>query len=676
MSKAVESAREELRESRVKIAEYDYAYFVLDDPIVPDAEYDRLTLRLQEIEAEYPDLITDDSPTQRVGSKPASGFREVHHRIPMLSLEKAFDNEEVIDFDRRVRDRLSAGGIDVEEIVYVAEPKLDGAAVSVRYEKGLFVQAATRGDGSNGEDITHNVKIIPSVPLRLRGSDVPDVLEARGEIFMPKAGFLAYNERAREAGEKLLVNPRNGAAGSLRQLDPKLTAQRPLDAYFYAVGEQAGWNAPATQSELLEAFKTLGLKTCPEWQSVDGYLGCLAYFTSIGSKRDDLPYEIDGVVYKVNDLQHQSELGTISRAPRSSIAHKFPAQEELTTVKNIEFQVGRTGAVTPVARLDPVFVGGVTVSNVTLHNVEELARKDVRIGDTVIVRRAGDVIPEVVKVVEERRPEDTQAVSFPMQCPVCGSDVVREDDEAISRCVGGLFCVAQRKEAIRHFASRLAMDIEGLGSKLIDQLVESGLVNHPADIYSLTVEQLADLERVGRKSAENLLDALSRSKSTTFNRFLYALGIREVGEATALTLAGSFSGLTELMESDEERLEQVSDVGPIVASRLRAFFAEKHNQEVIAKLLESGIDWPAPSSSAAPDSPLAGRTVVLTGALSSMTRSEAKSRLIELGAKVTNSVSKATDIVIVGENAGSKATKAEALGVTIWEEQDLLNVAN
>jgi DNA ligase (NAD+) len=674
MSTGPAAARKELLESRKQIAEYDFAYFVLDDPIVPDVVYDRLTRRLRQLEAEHPDLVTDDSPSQRVGTKPISEFKEVRHRVPMLSLDNVFTDDELMDFDRRVRDRLKAVDIEVKEIEYVAEPKLDGAAVSVVYEKGQLVLAATRGDGSSGEDITHNVRTISSVPLRLRGRSVPELFEARGEIFMPKAGFLAYNQRALEAGEKLFVNPRNAAAGSLRQLDPRLTAQRPLDVYFYAVGDHEGWDVPETHSGVLERLRNLGLKTCPEWRKVYGILGCLAYYSSIGSKRDDLPYEIDGVVYKVNDLQSQSELGFVSRAPRWSIAHKFPAQEELTVVKNIEFQVGRTGAVTPVARLEPIFVGGVTVSNATLHNIDELRRKDVRVGDTVIVRRAGDVIPEVVKVVESLRPKGTQPIQFPGQCPVCESDVVRIEGEAVSRCVGGLFCAAQRKEAIRHFSSRLAMDIEGLGAKLIDQLIESELVNDPADLYALTLDQLEELERMGAKSAENLIAALERSKNTTFNRFLYALGIREVGEATSLALANSFESLNELIAADEDRLEQVPDVGPIVASHIRLFFRENHNQRVIERLLAAGISWPVRAPRKNVESPLSGKTIVLTGTLSSMSRSEAKVRLTELGAKVTNSVSKATDIVIVGDNPGTKAAKAAALGVTIWEEKDLLNL--
>ncbi|MFL2554494.1 MAG: NAD-dependent DNA ligase LigA [Candidatus Rariloculaceae bacterium] len=663
-----------LRELREDIVRCDFAYFVLDDPIVPDAEYDRLLQQLQKLEEAYPELITDDSPSRRVGVKPIKKFSEVQHRSPMLSLNKAFVEEELEEFDRRVREKLSLKNLETEEIEYVAEPKFDGVAVCIRYEKGKFLFAATRGDGSTGEDITLNVKTISAVPLRLRGSEFPTVLEVRGEVFMPKGKFSAYNERALATGEKPLVNPRNGAAGSLRQLNPSITAQRPLDVYFYGVGEHEGWDMPVTHSDVLQRLREFGLKTCPEWKKVDGLRGCLGYYSRIGLKRDSLPYEIDGVVYKVNNLQGQADMGFVSRAPRWAIAYKFPAQEELTTVDGIEFQVGRTGAVTPVARLAPVFVGGATVSNATLHNIDELTRKDIRLGDTVIVRRAGDVIPEIVKVVEERRVIKSCPVIFPRHCPICGSDIVRADGEAVSRCVGGLFCAAQRKESIRHFSSRLAMNIEGLGARLIDQLVDNSLVVDPADLYSLSLDELQELKRMGRKSARNLINSLDRSKSTTFSRFLYALGIREVGEATAVALANDFQNLDILMVADEERLKLVPEVGPIVASHIRAFFGEEHNAEVIKRLLQSGIAWPTPVAPISSNSPLSGKTVVLTGTLASMTRSEAKSRLAAQGAKVMNSVSRTTDIVIVGANPGSKKKKAVELGVPIWNEQDLQKV--
>ena len=659
----------ELRRLRAEIEEHSYRYHVLDAPTIPDAEYDRLVRRLEAIEAEHPELVTPDSPSQRVGALPMSDLKPVRHRRPMLSLENAFDEEELTAFHERVTKRLAAAGIEAEAIQYVAEPKLDGAACTFTYEKGVLTLAATRGDGTTGEDVTHNVRTIRAVPLRLRGRKLPDVLEVRGEVYMPRAGFEKFNRAAAARGEKAFVNPRNAAAGSLRQLDPKLTAQRPLDVFFYGTGASEGWALPGTQAGILEALKALGFRTSPDWELVEGIQGCLAYYSNIGAKRADLPYDIDGVVYKVNDLARQEALGYVSRAPRWAIAHKFPAQEELTQVLGVEFQVGRTGAVTPVAKLKPVFVGGVTVSNATLHNFDELHRKNVRVGDTVIVRRAGDVIPEVVQVILDRRPKRAKIVAVPKKCPVCGSEVVRGEGEAIARCAGGLFCPAQRKEAIRHFASRAAMDIEGLGSKLVDQLVERGLVKTPADIYGLTLEQLLELERMGEKSAQNLLGALEKSKETTFARFLYALGIRDVGEATALALATHFASLEELEEADEERLTQVPDIGPVVAGHIRAFLDQAHNREVIATLRERGVRWPKPQAKPAADSPFAGKRVVLTGTLQSMTREEAKAKLQALGAKVTGSVSKSTDIVIAGENAGSKLEKARTIGICVLSEE-------
>jgi DNA ligase (NAD+) len=533
-----------------------------------------------------------------------------------------------------VTSRLAAGGIDVGVVEYVAEPKLDGAAASFLYEHGVLKLAATRGDGTTGEDVTHNVRTIRAVPLRLRGRAVPALLEVRGEVYMPRAGFEEFNKQAAKRGEKTFVNPRNAAAGSLRQLDPKLAAARPLDVFFYGIGEVQGWTLPDSHAEVLERLGEFGFRTSPAWQLVAGIEGCLAYYSNIGRKRADLAYDIDGVVYKVNNLAWQGALGFVSRAPRWAIAHKFPAQEELTEVLDIEFQVGRTGAVTPVARLKPTFVGGVTVSNATLHNFDDLNRKDVRIGDTVIIRRAGDVIPEVVQVVIERRPPRAVPVAVPKKCPVCGSQVMRIEDEAIARCTGGLFCPAQRKETIRHFASRSAMDIEGLGAKLVDQLVDLGLVATPADVYSLTLEQLLKIERIGEKSGANLLAALEMSKATTFARFLYALGIRDVGEATAQALAAHFRSLEDLTSADEEQLQQVPDIGPVVAGHIRAFFAQRHNREVVERLLAQGIHWPKTRVAAPIDSPLAGKRVVLTGTLTSMSREEAKARLQALGAKV------------------------------------------
>ena len=664
----------EARSLRAAIEEHNYAYFVLDSPTVPDIEYDRLVRRLEELEAAHPELVTPDSPSQRVGAAPASELKPVKHLRAMLSLENCFDEEELRAFDKRVSSRLAAAGIEATKVSYVAEPKLDGAACSFLYEHGALKLAATRGDGTTGEDVTHNVRTIHAVPLKLRGSSVPALLEVRGEVYMPRAGFEEFNRQAAKRGEKAFVNPRNAAAGSLRQLDPKLAAARPLDVFFYGIGEMRGWRLPATHADVLVALRTFGLKTSPDWELVAGIQGCLAYYSNIGRKRPDLPYDIDGVVYKVNDLAWQKELGFVSRAPRWAIAHKFPAQEELTEVLGIEFQVGRTGAVTPVARLKPTFVGGVTVSNATLHNFDELQRKDVRVGDTVIIRRAGDVIPEVVQVVTAQRPKGAVPVAVPPKCPVCGSQVVRVEGEAIARCTGGLFCPAQRKETIRHFASRSAMDIEGLGSKLVDQLVDAGLVADPADVYGLTLEQLVELERMGEKSAKNLLEALEKSKETTFARFLYALGIRDVGEATALALATHVRSLDELMDASEERLQEVPDIGPVVAGHIRAFFGQKHNREVIRELLDHRIRWPETRAPASVNSPVAGKQVVLTGTLTSMSRDEAKAKLQALGAKVTSSVSKKTDVVIAGENPGSKLDNALSLGVTVWQEAELLRL--
>ncbi|TVQ48439.1 MAG: NAD-dependent DNA ligase LigA [Gammaproteobacteria bacterium] len=662
---------------REELAKHNYSYYILDAPTIPDAEYDRLLRELEALESKYPSLVSPDSPTQRVGAAPVSGFLEVQHAEPMLSLANAFSDDELHAFARRLRDRLSAAGVDPQEaLAFMAEPKLDGAAISIRYEQGRLTQAATRGDGTTGEDVTHNVRTIKSVPLRLRGTDVPAVLEVRGEVFMPRAGFARYNREAAERGEKVFVNPRNAAAGSLRQLDPRLTARRPLEVFFYGIGQVDGWDVPLRQSDMLKRLERWGLRLCPDAEVVDGVEGCLDYYQRLGARRDELAYDIDGVVYKVDRRDHQRMLGSISRSPRWAIAHKFAAQEELTIVRDVEFQVGRTGALTPVARLEPVFVGGVTVSNATLHNIDELRRKDVRIGDTVIVRRAGDVIPEVAQVVLDRRPAETQIVELPEHCPVCGSDVVRPEGEAVARCAGGLYCAAQRKEALRHFASRKAMDIVGLGTKLIDQLVEADLVHTPADLFRLTVEQLQSLERMGQKSAENLLAALEKSRETTLQRFLFALGIREVGEATAAALATHFGTLEALQGADEGALQAVPDVGPVVAAHVCAFFAEQHNLQVIDELLACGVHWPEVSKPASTeDSPLYGKTVVLTGTLSTLSREDATAALTALGAKVTSTVSTKTDFLIAGEKAGSKLAKAEALGVPVLDEQQFLELA-
>ena len=668
---SVANDRQRIEQLREQINHHNHLYYVLDAPEISDSEYDRWLRELQQLEASHPELISPDSPTQRVGAAPVKAFGSVRHSMPMLSLDNAFDEEEVSGFDRRVRERL---GADVVE--YVVEPKLDGLAISIRYEKGLLVQAATRGDGVTGEDVTHNVRTIPTVPLKLIGNGWPAVLEVRGEAYMPKARFAAFNERARAKGEKEFVNPRNAAAGSLRQLDPRITAERPLALYCYGVGEVSADSLPRNHFAILEQLKQWGFCINPEIRVVKGVAGLMEYFAVIGVKRSNLPYEIDGVVYKVNDLVQREVLGFVSRAPRWAVAHKFPAQEEMTTVEKIEVQVGRTGAITPVARLKPVFVGGVTVSNATLHNADEAQRKDVRVGDTVIVRRAGDVIPEVVSVVLSKRPDGAIAFVMPPHCPICGSDVIKPEGEAVARCSGGLYCAAQRKETIKHFASRRAMDIEGLGDKLVEQLVEqlvdSEMIRDPADLYSLRQEQLAAMERMGDKSAANIIAALNKSKTTTLPRFLFALGIREVGEATAQALANKFLTLEALMSASEGQLQQAPDVGPVVAAHLHAFFSQSHNRELIDKLIKAGVKWPVVEMSPAAAQPLAGQTVVLTGSMESLTRDKAKERLQLLGAKVAGSVSKKTSFVVAGTEAGSKLAKAEELGIEVLDEMTLL----
>lgn len=658
------AARKKVEALRSEIRRHNYLYHVLDDPEIPDSEYDRLVRELIALEQEYPELITADSPTQRVGAQPITAFGTVRHEIPMLSLDNAFSEQELKDFHRRIVDRLD---IDDSEdgLEYSAEPKLDGAAVSLLYEDGYLVRAATRGDGTTGEDITHNVRTIESVPLRLLGKDYPATLEPRGEVFMPRAGFRKFNELALQKGDKTFVNPRNAAAGSLRQLDPRLTAERPLDMYVYSVGLVNGGSLPDRHSTILDQLQLWGLKVCPERRVVTGIRGCLEYYRDMGSRRDTLSYDIDGVVYKVDRIDYQQRLGFVSRAPRWAIAHKFPAQEELTVVRDVEFQVGRTGAVTPVARLEPVFVGGVTVRNATLHNMDDLHRKDVRVGDTVIVRRAGDVIPEVVRVIKKKGARRKAKIRAPTICPVCGSKVLRIDDEAIARCTGGLYCEAQRSESLKHFVSRRALDIEGLGSKLIDQLVMLGRIATPADIFVLERDELLKMERMGERSADKLLHSIDDSKGTTLSRFLYGLGIREVGEATASALASYYGNLEAIMGASEEALQAVPDVGPIVASRIRAFFDEPHNLEVIQRLRDSGVHWDDTEPTAvASDGPLAGKTFVLTGTLEGMPRNEAKDRIQALGGKVTGSVSSKTDFVVIGANPGSKLTKAQKLKIT------------
>jgi len=653
---------------RERINYHNHRYYVLDDPEIPDVEFDALFGELAQLEQEFPSLVMPESPTQRVGGEPVEGFEQVRHALPMLSLDNAFSDESILDFDTRVRERLQRD----EAVRYAAEPKLDGTAISIVYEKGRLVRAATRGDGVTGEDVTHNVRTITSIPLQLSGNRHPEILEVRGEIFMPRAGFEALNVRARANDEKVFVNPRNAAAGSLRQLDPRLTAKRPLDMFAYGIGLVRGGQIPECHSQTLAYLQELGIKVCPELQVVEGAAGCLAYYREIGTKRDTLPYDIDGVVYKVDEFELQVELGFVTRAPRWAIAHKFPAQEQTTTVTDIEWQVGRTGAVTPVARLEPVFVGGVTVSNATLHNFDELSRKDVRPGDAVIIRRAGDVIPEVVRVIVKKRPKESRPVDLPEKCPVCGADVVRVDDEAVARCSGGFTCSAQRKETIKHFASRRALDIEGLGSKLIDQLVDSELIESPADLFSLTADQLVELERMGEKSAAKLLDSLERSKETTLDRFLYALGIREVGEATSLTLARHFGELNPIRDATQDELQNIDDVGPIVAEHIHHYFRKSHNKALVEKLMALGVHWPSQEVVEVRETPFANKTIVLTGTLQTMPRADAKSRIQTLGGKVTGSVTKKTSLVIYGENAGSKLQKARKLDIPIANEDAFL----
>lgn len=651
---------------RGQINLHNYHYYVLNDPLVPDVEYDRLFRELEELESRYPSLITPDSPTQRVGAQPLEEFAEIRHEVPMLSLDNAFTEQELQDFDRRVQELL-----EQERIEYAAEPKLDGLAISLRYEHGVLVRAATRGDGTRGEDITLNARTIASVPLRLMGHGFPTVLEVRGEVYLPKDGFERLNQEARAHGEKTFVNPRNAAAGSLRQLDPRVTAKRPLAFFSHGFGVVEGVGLPARYSEILEQFRQWGLRVCDLVTVVHGVEGCRQYYRDMEARRESLAYEIDGVVYKVDRREQQRALGFVSRAPRWALAYKFPAQEELTQVMDIVVQVGRTGALTPVARLEPVFVGGVTVTNATLHNEDEIRRKDVRIGDTVYVRRAGDVIPEVVRVVLERRPVDARVFQMPKRCPVCHSEVVRAPGEAVARCSGGLFCPAQRKQALGHFASRRALDIDGLGEKLIAQLVERNLVENPADLYALDQTVLAGLERMGGKSAENLIQALEKSKATTLARFLYALGIREVGESTAQALAQYFGNLDSLMEASEERLQQVPEVGPVVAAHIHSFFRQPHNREIIGMLRQAGVHWTDLPSEPFQERPLEGKSFVVTGTLEGFSRDEVKKRLQALGAKVTGSVSKKTDYVVVGANPGSKLDKAQSLGVELLDEAQL-----
>lgn len=652
---------------RKEIEAHNRRYYVLDDPQISDADYDQLLRRLQNLEKAHPDLITPESPTQRVGAPPLARFSQVEHLVPMLSLDNAFSKAELEEFEQRLQSRLDSDDI----IHYCAEPKLDGLAVSLLYEQGHFVRGATRGDGRVGENISLNLRTLADIPRTLQGDNLPSRLEVRGEVFMPKAGFAALNKKALETGEKVFVNPRNAAAGSLRQLDSAITATRPLSLYCYALGLIEGVELPATHSETLSLLQSWGFPICAERQVVRGIAGCFDYYQMLEKKRPELPYEIDGVVFKVDRLDLQQALGFVARAPRWAIAQKFPAEEVSTDLLAVEFQVGRTGALTPVARLEPVFVGGVTVSNATLHNMDEVGRKQVRVGDRVVVRRAGDVIPEVARVLLEQRPAKTEEIVLPENCPVCDSKVVQLEGEAAARCSGGLFCPAQRKEAIKHFVSRKALDVEGLGSKLIEQLVNRDLIHGVADLYQLDRATLAGLERMAEKSADNVLAALQKSRQTTLARFIYALGIREVGEATARSLANHFRELDLLMKASEEQLQQVDDVGPVVAKFLCDFFAQEHHRQIITKLLNAGIHWPQVEKVAS-DLPLKGKSFVITGTLSGMSRAEARLKLLALGAKVVGTVSKKTTALIAGEKAGSKLTRAEKLEIPVLNAERFL----
>lgn len=651
---------------RSELERANYAYYVLDQPDLPDAEYDTLFKELQGIESEHPDLVTPESPTQRVGGEVAEGFTPVVHDVPMLSLNNGFADEDIAAFDKRVSDAL-----DQAPVEYACELKFDGLAISLRYEDGRFVQAATRGDGATGEDVTANVRTIRSIPLTLKGKHVPKRLDVRGEVLMFKRDFERLNQRQRDAGQREFANPRNAAAGGLRQLDSKMTAQRSLSFFAYGIGVLDGAEMPATHAGLLDWYKEMGLPVNAERAVVQGADGLLGFFRKVGEKREKLPYDIDGVVYKVDRRDQQEQLGFVSRAPRFALAHKFPAQEALTQLVGIDVQVGRTGAITPVARLAPVFVGGATVTNATLHNEDEVRRKDIRIGDTVTVRRAGDVIPEVVGAILERRPADAREFVMPTECPVCGSKIERLPDEAIARCTGGLFCPAQRKQALWHFAQRRALDIDGLGEKIIDQLVEENLVRTPADLFNLGFSTLAALDRFADKSAQNLLDSLEKARNTTLARFIYALGIRHVGESTAKDLAKHFGSLDPIIAANVEELLEVNDVGPIVAEAIHNFFSEAHNQHVIEQL-RLKVSWPeGPPAPKAPQGVLAGKTVVLTGTLPTLSREEAKEMLENAGAKVAGSVSKKTDYVVAGAEAGSKLAKAEELGVPVLDEDGM-----
>ena len=663
------SLQQQIDTLRQDLRRYEYEYHVLDNPTIPDAEYDRLFHQLKALEAEHPELITADSPTQRVGAKPLSGFAQIRHEIPMLSLDNAFSDEEFYAFVKRIEDRLIRLP---EPLTFCCEPKLDGLAVSILYVNGVLTQAATRGDGTTGEDITANIRTIRNIPLQLLMDNPPARLEVRGEVFMPHAGFVRLNQHALEKGEKTFANPRNAAAGSLRQLDPKITSKRPLVLNAYGIGIAEGVDLPNTHYDRLQWLKSIGIPVNPEIRLCNGTDEVLDFYRDIQNKRSSLGYDIDGTVLKINDIALQEKLGFISKAPRWAIAYKFPAQEELTRLNDVEFQVGRTGAITPVAKLEPVFVAGVTVSNATLHNGDEIERLDIAIGDTVVIRRAGDVIPQIIGVLHDRRPADARPIIFPKTCPVCDSAIVRIEGEAVARCTGGLFCAAQRKEALKHFVSRKAMDIDGVGGKLIEQLVDRELIHTPADLFKLDLTTLTRLERMGTKSAENALASLEKAKNTTLARFIFALGIREVGEATALNLANHFKTLEALQNADLEALQQVPDVGEVVANRILAFWHEPHNVAVVNDLIQQGVHWDDVEVKEVGDNLFKGKTVVLTGTLTQMGRNEAKALLQEMGAKVSGSVSAKTDFVIAGDAAGSKLTKAQELGVAVLTEEEFL----
>ncbi|MGX2970372.1 NAD-dependent DNA ligase LigA [Ursidibacter sp. B-7004-1] len=664
--------KQQLDQLKETLRQYEYHYHVLDNPLVPDAEYDRLMNELKSLEWQYPDLITTDSPTQRVGAKPLDGFAQITHEIPMLSLDNAFSNDDLDGFLRRIEDRIP---VKSQQLEFCCEPKLDGLAVSILYVDGILTQAATRGDGSTGEDITANIRTIRNIPLKLNTPNPPARLEVRGEVFMPQQGFEQLNERALAKGEKTFANPRNAAAGSLRQLDPKITSQRPLVLNAYSIGVyESDDQLPSSHFERLQWLKSLGIPVNNEIKLAQGREQLLAFYQHIQQKRSSLGYDIDGTVLKVNDIALQEQLGFISKAPRWAIAYKFPAQEEITILKDVEFQVGRTGAITPVAKLEPVFVAGVTVSNATLHNGDEIERLGIAIGDTVIIRRAGDVIPQIIGVVADRRPESAKKIEFPTACPVCQSAVVRVDGEAVARCTGELFCGAQRKEALKHFVSRKAMDIDGVGEKLIEQLMERELIHTPADLFKLDQITLMRLERMGEKSAYNALTSIEKAKNTTLARFLFALGIRDVGESTAQNLAKHFGNLTAIRNANLEQLREVQDVGEVVANRLYQFWQEPHNVSVVEDLIAQGVNWQDVVQQEVADNPLKDKTIVLTGTLTQLTRDQAKEILQNLGCKVSGSVSSKTDYLIAGEKAGSKLAKAQELGVKILTEQDLVNL--